>query len=34
MKIMVITSSPNKEGLTESCGAAAKKELKKETAKQ
>lgn len=25
MKIMVITSSPNKEGLTESCGAAAKK---------
>ena len=29
MKIMVITSSPNKEGLTESCGAAAKKGIEK-----
>lgn len=26
---MVITSSPNKEGLTESCGAAAKKGIEK-----
>jgi multimeric flavodoxin WrbA len=29
MKIMVITSSPNKEGLTESCGAAAKEGIEK-----
>ena len=29
MKIMVITSSPNKEGLTESCGEAAKKGIEK-----
>ncbi|HEX7467778.1 MAG TPA: flavodoxin family protein [Methanobacterium sp.] len=29
MKIMVITSSPNNEGLTESCGAAAKKGIEK-----
>ena len=29
MKIMVITSSPNKEGLTESCGAAAKRGIEK-----
>jgi len=29
MKIMVITSSPNKEGLTESCGEAAKKVIEK-----
>ena len=35
MKITIITSSPNKKGLTKSCGKAAKKrELKKETAKQ
>ncbi len=29
MKIMIITCSPNKEGLTESCGAAAKKGIEK-----
>ena len=29
MKIMVITSSPNKHGLTESCAAAAKKGIEK-----
>jgi multimeric flavodoxin WrbA len=29
MKIMVITSSPNKEGLTESCAAAAKKGIER-----
>ena len=29
MKIMVITSSPNKGGLTESCGVAAKKGIEK-----
>jgi Multimeric flavodoxin WrbA len=29
MKIMVITSSPNKEGLTESCGSAAKRGIEK-----
>ena len=34
MKIMVITSSPNKEGLTESVVQLQKEELKKETAKQ
>ena len=28
-KIMVITSSPNKGGLTESCGVAAKKGIEK-----
>ena len=29
MKIMVITSSPNQEGLTESCGEAAKRGIEK-----
>ena len=29
MKIMIITSSPNKEGLTERCGEAAKKGIEK-----
>lgn len=32
MKIMVITSSPNIEGLTESCATAAEKGMKEETA--
>jgi hypothetical protein len=30
IKVMIITSSPNKEELTENCGEAAKKELKME----
>ncbi len=30
MKIMIITSSPNKVGLTQSCGKQPKKELMKE----